>query len=151
MTLRALTDSDTAALYEIYGDPQVMRYTDEAPFSDIQTVSLMLESVRALHLSRKSYEWAIVANVNGSVIGTCGLHNFQRPRLSAEVGCLLKREHWGEGYMHEALTLLAVYASEQLGLRCLLADVARENRQAQRLFQKLGYERDEQGLLLHQL
>jgi ribosomal-protein-alanine N-acetyltransferase len=140
--LRAMDDADAPALFAIYGDPEVMRYTDEPPFPDQATVGPMLRSVRDLLAQGSSVEWAIVPKAGGPVIGTCGLHGFDDAAGMAEVGCLLRRADWGRGIMREAVDLLAAYARDTLRLRRLAADVAPDNVQAQRLFAKLGYRQE---------
>ena len=147
LDLRAMQDGDAASLFDIYGDPLVMRYTDEPPFPGMETVAVMLDSVRRLLAHGLSLEWAIVLNGTGQVIGTCGLHSFGQARREAEVGCLLRRSAWGGGYMAEALGLLMGFAGGVLRLRRLTADVAPANGRAQRLFSKLGYRPDRTGLL----
>jgi len=144
--LRSMNSSDACALLGIYGDPVVMRYTDEEPFDGLETVSIMLESVHALLVKGESLEWAVVLDGSDIVIGTCGLHSFNEPLHAAEVGCLLRQSAWGNGYMRETLNLLIPYAREVLGLRLLIADIDSDNHRAQRLFEKLGFQRAEPEL-----
>ena len=144
--LRAMVDDDALGLLGLYGDPLVMRYTDEPPFPDLETVRRMLGSVRKLLASGESLEWAIVST-DGVVIGTCGLHSFDNAGGTAEVGCLLRRAAWGKGYMTEAIGLLTTFARDVVGVRFLLADVAPENQRAQMLFMKLGYKLERSGML----
>jgi RimJ/RimL family protein N-acetyltransferase len=141
VVLRTLRRDDAARLLDLYGDPVVMRYTDETPFPDLDTVDLMLESVRTLLTSGESLEWAIALKDGDVLIGTCGLHSFDWATATAEVGCLLMRSEWGKHYMSEAVGLLTGYAEDVLRLRRLKADVAAENHRAQRLFSSLGYRR----------
>ncbi|GKQ99138.1 hypothetical protein KAM461_33880 [Aeromonas hydrophila] len=44
------------------------------------------------------------------LIGTCGLHSFasEAGLRQAEVGCMLARSHWGEGWMAAGYLLLLV-------------------------------------------
>jgi RimJ/RimL family protein N-acetyltransferase len=140
--LRSMRDSDALALLEIYGDPLVMKYTDEKPFENLGTMSLMLQSVHNFLAEGKSLEWAIVLKDSDRAIGTCGLHSFNESVQVAEVGCLLKQSAWGNGYMTEAVNLLTIYARDVLRLRQLVADVHPSNEHAQRLFEKQGFRRD---------
>lgn len=149
LMLRAMADEDAAALLAIYGDPQVMQYTDEAPFPDLATVGVMLDSVRKLLANGTSLEWAIVLRETGQLIGTCGLYSFAGEQ--AELGCLLKRSAWGNGYMAEAIGLLTDYAKDDLHLKRLLADVAPDNVRARRVFRRLGYAEDANGILCRSL
>jgi RimJ/RimL family protein N-acetyltransferase len=141
IVLRTLRHDDAARLLDLYGDPIVMRYTDETPFPDLNTVDVMLESVRTLLTSGESLEWAIALKDGDVLIGTCGLHSFDWATATAEVGCLLMRSEWGKQTMSEAVGLLMDYAEDVLRLRRLKADVAAENHRAQRLFSSLGYHR----------
>ncbi|KQV86290.1 hypothetical protein ASD15_29935 [Massilia sp. Root351] len=147
LLLRAMKEDDAAALFDIYGDPQVMQYTGERPFPNPGTVRLMLKSVRKLLAEGESLEWAIASHDSGLVVGTCGLHSFDMALRTAEVGCLLRQSAWGKGYMAEALGLVTTFADEVLGLYGLAADVAEANVQAQRLFGKLGYRAAGSGML----
>ncbi|MBJ7264967.1 MAG: GNAT family N-acetyltransferase [Burkholderiaceae bacterium] len=151
LNLRPMRDTDAARILEIYGDPLVMKYTDEKPFADLTTVSTMLRSVRTLFHEGQSLEWAIELNGADLIIGTCGLHTFDKPSATAEVGCLLHREAWGNGHMTHALNLLAKFAAEKVQIRRLLADVAPENQRALRLFNRLGYRRICRGILVKDL
>lgn len=141
--LRTLRHDDATRLLDLYGDPVVMQYTDESPFPDLHTVDLMLESVRTLLVTGESLEWAIALKDGDVLIGTCGLHSFDRATATAEVGCLLMRSEWGKQYMSEAVRLLMDYAGDVLQLRRIKADVAAENYRAQRLFSSHGYRRVE--------
>ncbi|KQW93343.1 hypothetical protein ASC94_11905 [Massilia sp. Root418] len=147
LLLRAMTEGDAAALFDIYGDPLVMRYTDEPPFPSLQTVGRMLESVRRLLAEGSSLEWAVALHEDGQVIGTCGLHSFDPPLRTAEVGCLLRQTAWGRGCMAEALGLVSRFAHDVLGLKRLVADVEAGNQRAQGLFRKLGYRPGRAGML----
>jgi RimJ/RimL family protein N-acetyltransferase len=146
--LRALRPDDATRLLELYGDPVVMRHTDERPFPDLDTVDLMLESVRSLLANGESLEWAIALKDGDVLIGTCGLHSFDWATSTAEVGCLLMRSEWGKHYMSEAVRLLMGYAGNVLRLRRLKADVSAENHRSQRLFDSLGYRRVDAGTWL---
>ncbi|MCR6739320.1 GNAT family N-acetyltransferase [Aeromonas dhakensis] len=140
LLLRTLDAKDSADLFAIYGDPLVMRFVGEPPFPSLATVAQMLASVERLLAAGESLEWGLVARDSERLIGTCGLHSFANEAglRQAEVGCMLARRHWGEGWMAEALTALIAYA-RQLGLATLLADIEPDNLPSQRLFRRLGF------------
>ena len=147
LTLRAMSDADAAALFAIYGDPDVMRHTDETPFPGVETVAVMLASVRRLLTEGASLEWAIVLHASDEVVGTCGLHGFDHDARAAQVGCMLRRTCWGQGYMTEAIALLTRYAVDGLHLQRLVADIAPDNERSQRLFRRIGYRAATTGML----
>lgn len=147
LTLRAMTDDDAAVLFSIYGDPEVMRHTGEEPFPDLETVGVMLTSVRRLLAEGQSLEWAVVLQASGDVVGTCGLHDFRDGERAAQVGCMLKRPCWGHGTMSEALALVIRFAADGLRLGRLSADIAPDNERSRRLFLRLGFQRTSSDML----
>lgn len=148
LLLRPLGAQDSVDLFAIYGDPAVMRFVGEPPFSSIATVSQMLASVERLLASGGSLEWGLALRESGRLIGTCGLHSFEAGLRQAELGCMLARSHWGRGLMDEALSAVTGYAGG-LGIHTLLADIEPENLPSQRLFRRLGFvwQRDTHYLL----
>ncbi|WP_434664535.1 GNAT family N-acetyltransferase [Aeromonas sp. NJAU223] len=138
LLLRPLNGQDSADLFAIYGDPVVMRFTGEPAFPELATVAQMLASVERLLAVGESLEWGLVERDGERLVGTCGLHSFERARCQAEVGCMLARRHWGQGLMGEALGALLELARE-LGLTTLLADIDPDNLPSQRLFRRLGF------------
>jgi ribosomal-protein-alanine N-acetyltransferase len=139
LLLRPMHQEDTPALFAIYGDPEVMRYAGDGPFSDEATVATMLRSVARLLAAGKSLEWAVVERAAGQLVGTCGLHSFDEEADVAEVGCLLMQAAWGRGLMREALTVLFRYAQDELKVRLLRADIDLSNLRSIRLFEVLGF------------
>lgn len=142
LLLRALNPADSADLFAIYGDPEVMEFAGDPPFADPGLIGQMLGSVDRLFRERQALEWGIVHAQEQRVIGTCGIHSFAADGSAAEVGCLLARRHWGQGLMAEALASVIDLAFDALALGALLADIDAPNQRSQRLFHRLGFQRD---------
>lgn len=116
LLLREMTEDDLPALRSILQDPQVM-YAYEHAFSE--------EEVRAwLAKQRRRYAedgfglWAMVLRQTGAMIGQCGLTWQDRGdgTQCVEVGYLLQRAFWHQGYATEAATACKAYAFQELGL-----------------------------------
>jgi ribosomal-protein-alanine N-acetyltransferase len=88
--------------------------------------------------------WTLHALGDGQFIGTCDLSEIDRRHKRAEVGFMLGREAWGQGYTQEAMQAVLSYAAT-LGLRRLLARTHLGNRRSETLLAKLGFE--EEGML----
>ncbi|MGF1689158.1 GNAT family N-acetyltransferase [Photobacterium japonica] len=155
LTLRPIMFSDREDLFAIYGNAEVMKYTDEPPFPTLETVDQMLASVTALERADASYEWAITLVSDGAsdkstdtrervittrekMIGTCGLHSFNDDRTQCEVGCMLNAHYWRQGYMTEALQVLMDHAAT-LGITELWAEIDAANVASISLFTHLGF------------
>lgn len=130
---------DKADLFTIYGDPEVMRFASDETFLNPEIVDVMLLSVRRLFSEKASMEWGIERCIDHKLIGTCGLHSFDLTNNSAEVGCMLVRSAWGNGYMQEALHEVIQYAFCEFKISLLRADIDAPNHRSARLFSKLGF------------
>jgi [ribosomal protein S5]-alanine N-acetyltransferase len=139
LILRAMTSTDSADLFAIYGDPHTMLYASEEPFPSIATVAQMLLSVESLRREGKSIEWGVELVSAKRLVGTCGLHSFNSATSTAEIGCMLARSYWGQDLMREALQALFAWAVEQIGLSRLCADIDEPNQRSRILFTRLGF------------
>ncbi|MBB1486853.1 GNAT family N-acetyltransferase [Oceanospirillum sediminis] len=73
----------------------------------------------------------------GACLGTCGL--IQRDYLpEPDVGYSLTREHWGKGYIHEAVQML-LQRSHAAGWKTLAAIVNPDNRKSRAVLERLGF------------
>jgi ribosomal-protein-alanine N-acetyltransferase len=145
LTLRPLGNEDVEALYGIFSDPQVMRYWDTAPYSSREQVLQRIECDRKALLEGSALRVGIVPSGSATIIGTIAAFDFVEQSGRAEVGYILSRDAWGNGYMHEALTGLIEYLFSWLGLRRLEADVDPRNARSAKSLERLGFARE--GLL----
>ncbi|RXJ74656.1 GNAT family N-acetyltransferase [Veronia nyctiphanis] len=141
--LRQLTADDTDDLMKTYGNPLTMEFGSDPVFTSTAMVSQLLKSMENFAQNHASYEWGIVTQDTGEVIGTCGFHSFSPCRTECEVGCLLNSEFWRQGYMSEALSVLFSHA-KSLGVERLFASIDPNNYRSIGLFCKLGFTIDHQ-------
>jgi len=142
VALRWLTEADAGALYGIFSDPAVMRYWSTPPMSDIGQAHALVADIHQRFLARQLFQWGVARLEDDRVIGTCTLFAIHEAQQRAEIGYALGHEHWGHGYMSEALTLLIDYAFSALALRRLEADVDPRNAGSLRALERLGFRRE---------
>jgi RimJ/RimL family protein N-acetyltransferase len=140
--LRWLGPSDVAALYELFSNPEVMRYWYRPPFEREAEAAELLGEIERAFAEHSLYQWGLARRDNGRVIGTCTLARLDRTNARAEVGYALGRAHWGCGWMGEGLALLLTCAFRDLGLRRLEADVDPRNTRSVRTLERLGFRRE---------
>jgi len=82
----------------------------------------------------------IIAEVNGEVIGTCGLNGncSGRFRHSAEIGVVLKKKYWGYGIGKEIMNQAINWGKEK-GLQRITLGVDSNNTRAINLYLNLGF------------
>ncbi len=142
LALRWLEDRDAEALFEIFSDTQVMRYWSSPPWSGMAEAVEMVESVRRYFAKGSLYQWGVARLSDDVVIGTCTLAEVDVQNRRAEIGFALRQDHWGQGYMTEALRRLLGFSFEELKLHRIEADVDPRNEASIRLLEKLGFQRE---------
>ena len=142
LSLRWLEERDAADLFAIFSDPHVMRYWSSTPWTDEAAGLELVQSVRRNFVVGSLYQWGVVRRDEDAVIGTCTLAGVDARNRRAEIGFILRRDHWGRGYMLEATRTLLRFAFEQLALHRVEADVDPRNDASIRLIERLGFQRE---------
>jgi RimJ/RimL family protein N-acetyltransferase len=142
LRLRTLTEADVPALFEIFSNAETLRYWSHGPMSDRAEADRLLDDIRRHAAAGTLFQWGIARRETGEVIGTCTLHRIERTHRRAELGYIVKRELWGNGYAHEALTTLLDHAFGTMGLHKLEADIDPRNEASIRSVEKLGFKRE---------
>lgn len=142
IALRWLTEGDVRALFAVFSDTDVMRYWSSPPLEDIGEASKLLAHIHDGFRRRAVFQWGIARRADDQVIGTCTLFHPDLDNRRAELGYALGREHWGNGYMQEALRALLNYSFNDLNLHRLEADVDPRNASSIRTLEKLGFRQE---------
>jgi [ribosomal protein S5]-alanine N-acetyltransferase len=144
LRLRPLKPADAEELHAVFSDPEVMRYWSEPPHRDVARTEEMIGSIRAAFESREVFQWGIERTADGRLLGTVTLIAAgSQPR--AELGYILGREHWGQGFAGEAQRRAVEFAFDDLGLHRLEADTEPANAASVRSLERLGFRQE--GLL----
>jgi ribosomal-protein-alanine N-acetyltransferase len=139
VSLRRLTEADTAAMFALFSHPEVMRYWSRPAMTEMAQAIALLQQVLADYQTGDSLPLAIEHRTDGVVVGNCTLHHFHEASRRAEIGYCLGRPFWGRGFMHEALQTLIAYAFEHLNLNRLEADIDPRNTASARSLERLGF------------
>jgi len=142
VVLRWISEDDVNSLYEIFSDPQVMRYWSTVPLPDREAAAALQCEIADGNKSESMFKWGIALRDSNAVIGTTTLFNLNLDNGRAELGYALARAYWGKGYMNEALNALVSYTFEVMRLRRLEADVDPRNAASIRTLERLGFQRD---------
>jgi RimJ/RimL family protein N-acetyltransferase len=142
VSLRWLTERDIPGLFAIFSHPEVMRYWSSPPYRDVAAAERLLEKIHACFAERSLFQWGLVRNVEGDLVGTCTLARLDAQNRRAELGYALGRPHWRRGYMREGVRALLGFAFEELALHRLEADVDPRNVASVKMLEQLGFRRE---------
>ena len=136
--LRRFCGEDLANLIELESDPEVMRQTAGGSVRTAEQSAVRLDGI----LAREAWHaplgvWALERKDDQTFLGLLMLipTRFEFP----EIGFMIARQHWGQGFATEAATGLIYTAFKDFGLKGLTATSAPENDHSLRVLTKLGF------------
>ena len=142
LRLRPPVAGDAAALFPIFNDPATMLYWSRPPMTDVAEARELVADIERHAAAGTLYEWGLARREDDLVIGTATLFRIDREHRRAELGYILRRDHWGRGLANEALTAILHHAFETLGLHRLEADIDPRNTASIRSIERLGFKRE---------
>ncbi|HEX5263068.1 MAG TPA: GNAT family N-acetyltransferase [Phenylobacterium sp.] len=144
LRLTPLVDADVQYIFPLMRDAEVMAFWDVPEIDDPDVIANIVAGQVEEMAEGKAVYWTLRALDDDRFIGTCDLSEIDRRHKRAEVGFMLGRDAWGQGYALEAMQAIVAYAATR-GLRRLLARTHLGNRRSDSLLEKLGFE--EEGML----
>lgn len=139
LRLRFIDDGDVDAVYRLFTDPEALRYWSFEPWTERAQAEDTVRDTLAAYADGSILTFAITLAATGEMIGKCRLSKFSGQNRRAEIGYILDRAHWGNGYAKEALAALVGHAFGPLDLLRIEADIDPRNRASAVVLEKLHF------------
>jgi RimJ/RimL family protein N-acetyltransferase len=137
LTLRLFRESDLDDYAAMCADPEVMRYLGEGKtFSRAEAWRSMAAVMGHWHF-RGYGLWAVEERVSGELVGRVGCW-FPEGWPDFEVGWMLRRQSWGQGYATEAARVCLEYAFRRLQRDRVISLIQPGNAASIRVAERLG-------------
>jgi putative acetyltransferase len=137
ITVRRSTPRDAAALARIMGDPEVLPNLMQLPYTSTE----IWERRLADNDTPGKTDLSLVAERNGHVVGSAGLHPAvqTRRRHAAMLGISVAREAQGQGVGSALMKALCDYADQWTHLLRIELTVFVDNERAIALYRRFGF------------
>src|SRR5882672_11994233 len=142
LSLRSISAEDVDDYYNVYSNPEVMRYWSTPPLPCRDAASKLISEIHESFKRRELLKWGIALRTTNTLIGSVTLFHPDFTHRRAEIGYALGRAHWGKGYMQETLKAVLTYAFEELNFHRIEADVDPRNAASVRTLERLGFQRE---------
>ena len=151
LILRELVNADAKALVDVFGDPDVVAFTEWETFTEVDQAERLIgwASRGAQEVPRTVFAFAISLpsddghpSRGGTLIGVSTLIVRDTGCRDAALGFLLGRSQWGRGFATEAARALVAYGFKHLGLHRIHALSRPANTASARVLEKLGMRRE---------
>lgn len=138
LRLTPLAPSDADALFPMMHDPEVMAFWDIPEVDEPDLVARIVEGQVRGMARGAALHWAMRTLADHTLVGCCDLSEIDRWHHRAEVGFMLGRSAWGQGYALEAMRAVIAFAAAA-GLRRLSARTHMGNHRSEALLERLGF------------
>lgn len=136
LIMRPFRPEDAEAFFELNEDDEVLKYTGDTQFKDVEECRNFLRSYD--QYERFSVGRLLVINKETQeILGWCGL-KYHPDTQHYDIGYRFFKKHWGKGYATESATAAIRYGFDSLGIERITGYADKENLASIHIFDKLG-------------
>lgn len=138
LLLRPPIESDLDAYVEIHSDPEVRKHLTLIGGPPGRAAAWRTLAMIVGHWHLRGYgQWTVIEKSTGTIVGRAGLWNPEGwPGL--EVGWVIGRRHWGNGFATEAARAAVDFAFDPVGAAHVISLIQPDNVRSIRVALKIG-------------
>ena len=134
--LREIIPDDDRFAYELNLDEEVIRYTGDGHFENMEEARAFLEKYD--HYQKYGFgRWAVVRKSDNEILGWCGL-KYTEDLDEHDIGFRFFKKHWNSGYATESAAACLKIGFEKFGMKTIVGRARVENVASVRVLEKLG-------------
>ncbi len=134
--LRELNLDDGENFYKLNLNPNVIKYTGNSAFKDIDEAKQFLENYQDYKLNGFG-RWAVIEKSTNEFLGWCGL-KYDQNLDETDIGFRFFEEYWNKGFATESAKACLDYGFETLNLKSIVGRAMSENRASIKVLEKIG-------------
>ena len=142
MVLRELRRSDAEQVFALRSDPLVMQHVPRPLAATTEDALALIDLITSMVAANDAVQWAITVKGDDTFLGLIGFWRMEKEHHLAELGYMLAHEHWGKGYISEAIGALIPFGFNTLGFHRIEAITRPENAASIRALEKNGFVRE---------
>ncbi|MCW3167145.1 GNAT family N-acetyltransferase [Chryseobacterium sp. 09-1422] len=140
--LREFDISDAESFFELNLNPNVIKYTGNSAFKDIDEAKVFLENYS--DYQRNGFgRWAVINKSTQEFLGWCGL-KYSEELDETDIGFRFFEHFWNQGFVTESAKVCIDYGFNELNIKTIIGRAMKENIASIKVLEKIGlqYERD---------
>jgi ribosomal-protein-alanine N-acetyltransferase len=139
LTVRPIRREDLADLFEINGDDEVTAFLPYATWRNADDGVAWFERMAGFDAAGSARQLVVERASDGKIVGTALVFKHDAGSARVELGYVIGRAHWRQGYAKEALAGLCAHAFERMAIRRIEAEVDPDNVPSNALLRALGF------------
>ncbi len=134
LILREFELYDAQKMWELNINPDVIKYTGDAPFSSIEDARIFLENYK--DYKKNGYgRWVVLLKGSNEFIGWCGLKLNKDSKV--DIGFRFFKKYWNNGYATESATACLQYGFNNLNLTEIIGRSSIYNKSSIKVLEKI--------------
>jgi ribosomal-protein-alanine N-acetyltransferase len=142
LCFRKLTHEDAPEVLALRGNPKTMQFIPRPLIVDIEGALGHIKMINDKIGENLDINWAVTQKENDKCIGIMGFYRTQPEHFRTELGYMILPEHWGKGYVTEAVKTLLNFAFNTLNFHSIEAVIDARHTASERVLQKVGFEKE---------
>ena len=139
LIVRPVGADDLGDLLDVNGDPQVTQFLPYATWQGLDDAAAWLERMQTLASAGTAQQLVVVRKQDRRVIGTVLLFRFDEGSARLEIGYVIGRAQWRQGFAREALVAAIGHAFDAMAVRRIEAEVNPANQASDALLRNIGF------------
>lgn len=134
--LREMSIADAENLYLLNLDFDVLKYTGDVPFKNIDEAKTFLENYD--HYKKFNFgRWAVINKIDNDFLGWCGL-KYSQDVDEIDLGFRFFKKHWQKGYATESAKACIDIAFNKFRISTIVGRAMKENIASIKVLEKIG-------------
>lgn len=140
--LRGYEEADAPHVFRYGSDPETTQFMSWDTSRSVADSLEFLNGIVASHYEKGELDYAITLPGDDRPIGGIAAYWNPREQKVMELGYILRKDHWGQGFVVEAGRALMAHAFESTDVERIFAPVFAPNQKSRRAAEKMGMQLD---------
>lgn len=139
LILRKFTENDAEAVFWNWAsDDEVTKYLTWPTHRSVENSAGYLDFCLGTYKENNAYQWGIELKETGELFGNISVVKTDEDLNAVELGYVIGRRFWGNGYMAEAVKAVIAFLFEEVGVNRIAARHDVNNPNSGKVMQKAG-------------
>jgi ribosomal-protein-alanine N-acetyltransferase len=139
LLLRQMSAADTADVFAMFSQPQVLTHLELEPFTEHKQATELIQWYNDMFDNKQAWRWGVILKAENKLIGTAGFHRWVQADRRCEIGYDYDLNYWGQGYATEVTKRMVQFGFEAMQLNRIEADCNDDNFGSARVLEKSGF------------
>ena len=140
--LRDFDINDAQNFYDLNLNPNVIRYTGNTAFTDVDEACTFLENYQDYKVNGYG-RWAVISKQNNDYLGWCGL-KYDPSVDETDIGFRFFEYQWNKGYATESAKACLEFGFKTLKLKTIVGRAMKDNVASIKVLEKIGLNFDKE-------